>query len=236
MKRAILSLCIVSFILAGAASAFAGTIDNSDQITLGASATSGKTSLTAIVFTGTGGGNFTVTFNTNANGAAVGTGGVFLGTSGFYTIMQNGATVQSTGVSCGAGCFDVSTKTGTGPLIFDLGSTAGGSDLLTGDLTLVDVSQSSKSGNINNQVLVNLMVTGGSLASDFPGDGGFVQLLINFSGNGMLATIASKQNIDAFIKSGTVNPQVPEPTSLVMLGIGLFGMAAVTRRKLSAKA
>lgn len=218
MKRAFLVLCGMAILALCVAPAFAGNIDTTDQITLGSSPTG------SFIFTGNGS-SFTLNLN-NVFGLAQGQGafsGLPLGAS--YQILQNGASITSNGLGCGGSCILLNQ---TAPLIFNLGTTKGGSDLLTGFLTLVDISMVGKTGTINNMLVVNLTITGGSLAPKFNSMGGIVQLTLalgkgNLTGlNGIL-----KGNIH----SGSVNPVLPEPASLVLLGSGLLGLAATIKRK-----
>lgn len=223
MKRILPIFVVLAFFLV-ASSAFAGTIDINDQITLGAS--HGAPNTDAIDLNPTGGGAFSVTFNSNANGAANGVGTLF--SSGFYTILQNGATDNSNGLGCGGTCVNLNQS---GSLLFEYGSAKGGSNLLTGNLTLVDVSQSVKTGAFNDAFVVNLTITGGSLAPAFTTGNGVVQMQIDFSGNGnILAGLSAPLN--AYIHSGSVNPVIPEPTPLLMLGTGLISLAGLVRSKL----
>src|SRR5215813_11115344 len=208
MKRAWLSLFAAVALLLLTTPAFAGSIN---QIVLGGSVN------TPIKFTGTGLGAFRVNFNiSNLGASGLGT----LSSSGFYSIVNNGSIV-TTGGSCGGGCYLLSE---TGPLSFSYGSTAGGTDLLTGDLTLVSIAQAAQGGIFNDQLLVNFAVTGGSLASAFTTNNGIVNLTIKFTTKTSLAAIQLNQQLLAKVVSGAVFP-VPEPASLMLLGGGLVMLA-----------
>src|SRR5579885_864839 len=135
---------VVAVLLLCVSSAFAGPIN---QIVLGGS------SGAPIKFTGTGGGGFNVNFNV-LNLGAQGFGS--LSSSGFYSIVNNGAVVSFSG-TCGTGCFNLSQ---TAPLAFSYGSAPGMSDLLTGDLTLMDITQTANgTGVFNDQLVINFTVT-----------------------------------------------------------------------------
>lgn len=207
----------VGLLILAAAPAFAGPIN---EIILGGS--NGY----PVSFTGTGGGAFTVNFNI-FNLGATGTGPNFGGTNGFYSILNNGATITSDG-SCGPGCWNL---VNSAPVLFKLGSTAGASDLLTGNLQLVDIAETAQHGGVfNDKLVINFTATGGAWQSFFHNDKGFVQLTIRFKTTQDLATILSGQQLTAKVISGAVIP-VSEPASLAMLGAGLLGLSSCWKRR-----
>jgi hypothetical protein len=217
MKKALLVMWGIAILALCAGPAFAGTIDTSDQITLG------PTPQTSFVFTGTTGG-----FSLNlagVMGVAVGQGS--LASSGHYSISQNGASITS-GTSCGTGCF---TLNQSAPVLFKYGSTATNGSLLTGNLELVSINQtaSTKSGVFNEALVVDLTVTGGSLEGKFTGGSGVVQITLLFTSTQNLATLGLGKILDAGIHSGSVNPLLPEPGSLALLGTGLVSLGGVVR-------
>jgi hypothetical protein len=217
MKRALLVVWGITILALCTGISFAGTIDTNDQITLG------PTPQTSFVFKGTATG-----FSLNlagVMGAAVGQGS--LASSGHYSINQNGATINSAG-GCGTGCFNLSQSA---PLLFSYGSTATNGSLLTGNLELVSINQtaSTKSGVFNEALVVDLTVTGGSLAGKFVGGNGVVQITLLFTSTQNLATLGIGKTLDAGIHSGSVNPLLPEPGSLALLGTGLVSLGGVIR-------
>jgi hypothetical protein len=214
--------CLVGLVLLGTTSAFAG------DIVLNENHNYGLTSGYAINFNGTdGGSSFNLNFTSNAYGGAKGFGN--LGSTGVYTILQNGAAINYTGTSCGTGCYGLNQ---TGNLVFDYGNVKGSSNLLTGYLQLVNVTQTGVIGNFNDMLMVNLIVNGGSLASKFGGGTGIVELTIAFKSATSLASLMTGQTLNSWIQSGTVNSTaVPEPASLLILGAGLVSFAALGRKK-----
>ena len=219
MKRALLVVCGLAILALCAAPAFAGTIDTNDQITLNPSPAK------SFIFTGNGAGGFSLNL-ANVIGSASGIG--TLTSSGKYSINQNGATINSAG-SCGTGCFNISQ---TGDLLFAYGSTTTNGSLLTGNLQLVSITQtpSTKSGVFNEQLVVNLTITGGSLSGKFTTGNGILQLTLDFTSTQSLGTLGNGKNLFAQIHTGSVNPlSLPEPGSLALFGSGLLGLGGLVR-------
>jgi hypothetical protein len=225
MKRRLLGMLSLGILSLASTSAFAGDIllnQNNGYLT---------TAGIAVNFTGTDGGSaFNVAFTSMAYGAAHTFGLGSTDKSGFYTVQQNGATVNYMGTSCGAQCYSLNQ---TGNLLFDYGSAKNSGNFLTGFLQLVNVTQTGTVGNFNDMMTVNLVVNGGSLASKFPGNNAVVQLTLAFKSATSLTSLLTGQKLGAWINSGTVNPTgtVPEPASVLMLGASLAGFVALLRRK-----
>jgi hypothetical protein len=114
---------------------------------------------------------------------------------------------------------------------FSYGSSQNTNDLLTGDLWFSSISQTSGgSGILNDQLVINFAVTGGSLAGAFSNGNGIVTLTIKFTTKQDLATLLKNQVLLAKVVSGAVFP-VPEPASLALLGASLLGLAGVAKKK-----
>lgn len=225
MKKVWLLLLSVSVVLLCAASAYAGSVN---EIYL-----DGSTGA-PIKFTGTGTGgqgglganNFSVTFNIQ-NLLATGSGTLL--SSGYYSIVNAGASIYGVSSSCGGGSCTFMLGQ-TSPIMFAYGSAPGGSDLLIGQLTIIDLTQTGTNGVFNDQLVINFVATGGSLAGAFNNGNGQVQLTIKFTTSQSLATILDNHTLMAKVVSGAVFP-VPEPASLAILGASLLGLVAVGKRK-----
>lgn len=177
---------------------------------------------------------FTMT-TSNIGGNAYGYGS-FVGDNSTYSFSNT--TLASTGApTCGpAGCTWAVTTTGS-PLVFNFGP---GGSLLTGTVTLVDLTQTTGgNGVFNDALLVNLTVTGGSLAGSFGSDG-ILQLIVNFKSGMNLQDLgdltgcggkACGTTVAGNIGGGSVTP-LPEPNSLALLGGGLLTLGGLARRKL----
>lgn len=230
MRKALLTLSAVAILGMATCIASASSVNINDQITLGQSPAG------SLVFHSAGGGNFTLSLN-NVNGGAVGNG--TLSSTGFYTILQNGAIITGSlaGPCSGSPSSCTFDITQTADLIFKYGSTAGGSNLLMGDLQLVDLTQtpSTQTGVFNEALTINLDNLSGSLASAFSTGNGVVQLTLAFASTTNLSTLAAGHTLSARVHTGSVNPiAVPEPASLGLLGGGLLALGTLLRKKLFA--
>lgn len=187
-----------------------------------------------VQFTGTGSGNFTVNFNL-FNAVASGFGS--LSSTGYYSVLNGGATINSNG-SCGTGCYLLNQSSAINFMYTSL-QNGNGTNLLDGSLQLIDITQSGTSGVFNDKLVVNFTPTGGTLdtPSKFPLGTGRLQLTIQFHTTQSLATLLSGHTLSASAISGllvptTNGPALPEPASLTLLGGGLLAFAGVCRKKL----
>lgn len=230
MRKVLLTFFAVAILGMATCIASASSVDINDQITLGQSPAA------SLIFTSGGSGNFTLNLS-NLSGTAVGNG--TLASTGFYSILQNGASISGSlsGPCSGSpsSCtFGINQSTN---LVFNYGSTAGGSDLLSGDLQLVDLTQtpSTQTGVFNEALTINLTNLSGSLEPAFLSGNGVVQLTLAFATTTNLATLGAGHTLDARVHTGSVNPlNVPEPASLGLLGGGLLALGTLLRKKLFA--
>jgi hypothetical protein len=225
MKNAALCLLAIVIMALLAYPASAGTIDNADQITL-ASTISQK----VFAFTGDGVGGFSLNLS-GVRGKATGQG--TLNSSGLYSILQNGATVSSnstcasTASMCTFGLAQVSN------VKFNYGSTYTNGSLLSGFLQLVSITQtaSTRTGVFNESLVINLTNLSGTLASKFTTGGGIVQITLDFLTGTKLQSLGLNKQAFAGLHGGTVNPTIPEPASLALMGGGLLALAGLGMKK-----
>ena len=218
MKRALLTISAVTILGLFSLPAFAG------QITLGNSPTTAP----SLTFVADGAGNFTLSIGANLHGGAFDT--FVSGESGLYSIASGSGFVGTATSGCTtASCtFNVSGPT----LSFAYGTTATNGSYLTGNLSLVSLSQtpSGKTGVFNEALVVNLMVTGGSLQPQFTTGNGIVQLTLTFTSKNSLYSMPGKEL--AYVSTGSVQPALPEPASLALLGSGLVALGGISRFKI----
>jgi hypothetical protein len=234
MKKASIVLALAGFLALCAMPVFAGGI--SDQIILNSQTNAGG----GFTFHGSSGAAFSSITLATTLGSASGQGALTInnandGTnSGYYTIQNaNGGTMITNGGSgCNGTCTLLNQSNSQG-ILFDLGSSnmKGSNDLLTGYLTLQDVSQSGKTGTFNNNLMVNLVITGGSMQSLFAGSNGIVQLFLTInSGLHSIYNMPSTGTLVSPLHGGTINSTLPEPSSLALLGSGLISLGGLMMR------
>jgi hypothetical protein len=197
----------------------------------------GGTAADSFVFTGTGSGNWTLGLvNPCPAGQCTATGeGPALGTNGFYSFNTTGVTI--TGTYNGGNDWTISQSGGAwgGAILFNIGSTTGGNNLLSGDLQLVSLDQTGKIGSFNDNLIANLTNLTGTLAQYFTAAGGIYQFDIDLTtckGGTCLSGLGSGQTFKTDLGSSGEITSTPEPGTFVMLGAGLLGVGGYLRRKI----
>jgi len=180
-------------------------------------------STAGITFMATGGGNLSM--GAALFGAAVGFGSL-LGDNGIYSL-NTPSPISLTLVSQVPGIFADYTASGT--LNFDIKS--GVIDLLKGSLSLVDLAQVFSTGMTNTSAVVNLTITGGTLASSYSGNTGIGRLTIDLTGLGFLPSLGAPRNTKLGTSTLDALP-TPEPWSMLLFGTGLVLFGIVLRRRL----
>jgi hypothetical protein len=216
MRKLGLILFVLTFV------ATLGSVSTQAQtgIALSTSSTSG------ISFTSTGGGNLSM--GAAIFGSAAGLGSL-LGDTGYYSLMSGSPIALTLGSSLSPVFADYSAS-GTLNFIVTSMKGGGGTTLLTGTLTLVDLVQAINSGMTNTSEVLNLNITGGTLASAYAGNTGIGNLTINLSGLGFLPSLSSGS---AKLSGATLDAlPTPEPWSMLLFGSGLVLFGFVLRRRM----
>jgi hypothetical protein len=187
-----------------------------------------STSSTAgITFTPTGGGDLSMA--AAVFGSAAGLGGL-LGQTGFYT-MSGAPIILTLGPSFSPIFADY---TASGTLNFMITSLGGGmgTDLLTGSLSLIDLVQVTSTGMTDTSAVLNLVISGGTLQSSYPGNTGISRLTINL---GSLDFLPDLKTAGATKLGGATLDALPtpEPGSMLLYGSGLLLIGIILRRRLA---
>ena len=222
MRKILLALSVLVAMTAAVSTATA-----QNQITLDGSSNS-------MTFTGTGGGNWTLSLpsvglkDTGVGGGTLLTPGCTPSTPCAFDITQpTGVTITGTETGTGSNVWNI---TQSGALDFSFGT---GGSLLTGTLQLVDLTQTGATGSFNDDLTVNLAITGGSVASIL-GPSAILDITIDFAKTkgvaGVLGNLTSGQTLKANISDGELTPTA-EPVSMVLVGSGLLLLGGFVRRR-----
>src|SRR5579862_132548 len=152
-----------------------------------------------------------------SNNSAVGFGGL-LGLSGFYSL--TGGPIDLTFVGGLPGVFALYSAAST-TLSFQINSAANGSgtDLLSGTVTLVDVSQILGFGHTNDFASANMTITGGTDQLFYPGSIGIAQFDINLAST-FLPDLSGTFKTN--LTNGSRLDPAPELNTLLLSGTSLL--------------
>ena len=215
------SLGTVLFVLALGIVFSVNPADASTGITLSSSQAS------SVSFSPIGNQNLSVTFSApfSSGNTAVGLGAL-LGLTGFYNV--TGGPVDLSLVAKVPGLFALYSAANT-TLSFSINSApdGSGSDLLSGTLKLVDLSEVFGSGHTDDFGIANMAITGGIDQAFFPGNTGIARFNIDLDSK-FLPDLSSTFKTN--ITNGTTLDPAPELNTLVLSGTSLLLLGRLLRR------
>jgi hypothetical protein len=171
--------------------------------------------------------NVSITFSApfSSSNSAAGLGAL-LGFTGFYTV--TGGPVDLHLVSSIPGLFAIYSAANT-TLSFSTNSAPDGSgtDLLSGTLRLVDLSEIFGSGHTDDFGVANMTITGGIDEGFFPGDVGIARFNIDLS-SAFLPDLSGTFKTN--LTNGCTLDPAPELDTLVLSGTSLILLGGLLRR------
>jgi hypothetical protein len=187
-----------------------------------------------VIFTGTGSGNLSLSLGACAGGSncidgsasgngAFGSGGFPL--NGFF-IISGASSLTLTNTSPTSW----NITGGTFNFIFSSAADGGGTNFLSGTLSLVNLGQSGGSGTFNTQFVANLTGLSGTLAGLFTSAGGIANISLNLSTSSNLSSLGLGSTETGTLDHGAITT-TPEPGTMVLLGSGLLALGGFLRRQ-----
>ena len=150
------------------------------------------------------------------------------GITGQYWMWMVGGTPTLTGspydydINMGSSTIYLEVKLGTNGSLGDLITAVSLSDMYGGPSPYPTLG-----GTIRDSTSTLMFLTD----SFTPTGTGTIDYTLNMGNHRTVASLGVGQQTYGYLSSGEVNPSVPEPSSLALLGTGVLGLAGVIRRK-----